>query len=100
MECTGNVQQLCTAKYLSQRDWWSFVQCENSYGRAEIGTPKTARRCATSVGFDWDETGVGGCADVLSGHARDSMNEQDSDELEGVTLLKASVQRSQDLGIE
>lgn len=100
LECAGNVQELCAAKYLPQNDWWKFLQCENSYGRAEVGTPKTARRCAVMVGFDWDKSGVGACADVLGGHTRNSENVEEFDELEGVTLLKESVRRSQELGIQ
>ena len=99
MECIGNVQELCAAKYLSQEEWWRFLQCENSFGRSEIGTPKTARRCATRAGFDWNASGVGACADVLPGDG-DELPGGDRVEVEGIELLKKSVRRSQELGIQ
>jgi hypothetical protein len=100
MECIGNVQELCAVKYLSQEEWWRFLQCVNSYGRGEIGTPKTAKRCAVGVGFDWNASGVGACADVLPGDGDESPGGGDKGEVEGVGLLKESVRRSQELGIQ
>lgn len=88
-ECAGNVQELCAIKYLDQRQWWSYVKCQNFYGRGQIGTPEVALKCANVARFDWVESGVGVCAGV-DGLGRGA---------EGIELLQESVQNSVQLGI-
>ena len=89
-ECAGNVQELCAAKYLDQQQWWSYVKCQNFYGRSQIGTPDTALKCATVAKFDWVESRVGPCAGV------DGLGHGD----EGIGLLQESVKNTIELGIE
>jgi len=89
-ECAGNVHQLCVAKYTNQRNWWSFVQCQNYQGRDQVGKPEVALKCAKAVGIDWVESGAGECAG-LDGSGRGA---------EGVKLLQDSVQVTKSLEIE
>jgi len=89
-ECAGNVQELCASKHLPQEQWWNYLQCQNFHGRPKIGTPKVALECANVADFNWQDSGVGECAG-LDGEGKGE---------EGVQLLKASVQKSQDLGIQ
>lgn len=89
-ECAGNIQELCAAKYLPFRQWWSYVQCQNFNGRSKIGTPDVAIQCANTAEFDWKESGVGTCAGIEgSGTGK-----------EGIELLKASINESQALNIK
>lgn len=89
-ECVGNVQELCASKYAPRQNWWSFVHCQNYEGRYKVGTPALALRCARSAKLDMENSGVGQCMGFdASGVAE-----------EGVALLKESVQKSKDLGIE
>lgn len=88
-ECAGNVQELCAVKHLDQTHWWSYVKCQNFYGRDAVGTPEIALKCANAARFDWIESGVGKCAGV------DGLGRGD----EGIALLKESVANSAELGI-
>ncbi|KAL1701424.1 hypothetical protein EV121DRAFT_212143 [Schizophyllum commune] len=88
-ECAGNVQQLCVKKYAPDQ-WWSFVHCQDYQGKAKIGHPDIALKCAKIAKIDWEESGVGECAG-LDGSGRGQ---------EGVELLKESVKVSKTLGIE
>jgi len=88
-ECAGNVQQLCVAKYTSQEQWWSFVQCQDYQGREQVGNPYVALMCAKTAGIDWVEGGAGKCAGV-DGSGRGT---------EGVRLLQESVRATNALGI-
>lgn len=89
-ECAGNVQELCAAKHLPLAKWWEYVLCQNYYGRDRVGNSDVALKCATTANFSWEESGVGKCAGVdASGIAE-----------EGVELLKASVNGSQQIGIQ
>lgn len=88
-ECAGNVQQLCAAKYATREQWWDFVQCQNFEGRAQIGKPEVALKCAGVAQINWETSGVGHCAG-LDGSGKGP---------EGVALLRESVQLSHDLGI-
>ena len=85
----GNVQQLCVKKYAPDQ-WWSFVHCQDYQGKAKIGQPDIALKCAKIAKIDWEESGVGECAG-LDGSGRGQ---------EGVELLKESVKVSKTLGIE
>jgi hypothetical protein len=88
-ECAGNVQQLCVAKYTPTRTWWEFVMCQNYQGRAHIGRPDVALKCARTHNIDWEESGVGQCVGLDgSGKGR-----------EGVQLLHDSIRVSESLGI-
>ncbi|KAJ7180075.1 hypothetical protein C8R43DRAFT_971527 [Mycena crocata] len=87
-ECAGNVQQLCAAKYSSK--WWEFVRCQNYQGRAQVGVPAVALKCAKTAGIDWEESGVGNCAG-MDGSGKGS---------EGVELLRNSLLTGKALGIE
>ncbi|KIY71466.1 hypothetical protein CYLTODRAFT_345879 [Cylindrobasidium torrendii FP15055 ss-10] len=83
-ECSGNVHQLCAAKYApSFPQWWEFIHCSNYHGRNTIGTRQSAFRCANSARIDWN-AGFGEC----------------SDGEEGVQLLKDNVKEGKELGIE
>lgn len=88
-QCAGNVQQLCTAKYATQNEWWSFVHCQNFQGRNKVGQPDVALKCANVAGIDW-ENGPGKCAGV-DGSGKGA---------EGVALLQQSIQDTQAIGIE
>ncbi|KAJ3563848.1 hypothetical protein NP233_g8676 [Leucocoprinus birnbaumii] len=89
-ECAGNVQQLCVAKYAEPKQWWSFIQCQNFEGRAAIGRPDVALKCARVAGIDWETSGAGQCAG-LDGRGNAA---------EGVRLLHKSVKLGKTLGIE
>lgn len=89
-ECAGNVQELCAMKYTPTEQWWNYVQCQNFEGRDKVGLPNIATKCASTAGFDWEESGVGECAG-LDGSGKGE---------EGVQLLKESVKNTQRLGIE
>lgn len=86
-ECAGNVQELCAAKYHPTSEWWPFVQCQNFQGRDNIGTPKTALRCAKAAGIDWEHGKAGQCAG------------EDGRGSEGIQLLQQSVKDSIAVGI-
>ncbi|KII95217.1 hypothetical protein PLICRDRAFT_34060 [Plicaturopsis crispa FD-325 SS-3] len=88
-ECAGNVQQLCAAKYAPDQ-WWHFVQCQNYQGRAKVGTPEVALKCAQASGIDWETSPVGQCAG-LDGAGRGA---------EGIKLLQNSVKATAELGIQ
>lgn len=84
------MQQLCVAKYHAQPRWWQFVQCQNYQGKAKIGDPAVALRCARAAGIDWAGSGAGACAGMDgSGTAQ-----------EGVELLKESAESTAGLKIE
>ncbi|KAH7887749.1 hypothetical protein F5I97DRAFT_1935825 [Phlebopus sp. FC_14] len=87
-ECTGNVHELCVAKYHAASEWWRFLQCENFQGREQIGLPETAVRCATAAGFEWESDRASQCTG----------DKGDGDE--GVQLLQESVKNSRRSGIE
>lgn len=89
-ECAGNVQELCAIKYLNQESWWSYVKCQNFYGRGEIGKPEVALKCASVAKFDWVESGVGKCAGI------DGLGRGE----EGIALLQENVKDTQELGIQ
>lgn len=89
-ECAGNVQQLCVAKYEPPSRWWKFVQCQNFEGRAKIGNPSIAMKCAKASGFDWETSNVGQCAGI-DGSGKAS---------EGIALLKESMAMTQKLLVE
>lgn len=82
------MQQLCTAKYTTQSQWWSFVHCQNFQGRDHVGQPDVALMCAKVAGIDW-ENGPGKCAG-LDGSGKGA---------EGVDLLQKSVRATAALGI-
>jgi hypothetical protein len=82
VECAGNVQELCVAKYHSTSTWWSFVQCENFQGSDNIGTPETALNCANAAGIDWENGKAGQCAG------------KDGRGTEGIQLLQQSARDS------
>ncbi|KAI6105591.1 hypothetical protein F5141DRAFT_1006319 [Pisolithus sp. B1] len=87
-ECAGNVHELCVAKYHPTPEWWSFLHCENFQGRAQVGLPDTAVKCAEVAGFQWENDRARECAgDNGQGH-------------EGVRLLQESVKTSMQLGIK
>lgn len=88
-ECAGNVQQLCVARYSTQGQWWSFIQCQNFGGREGVGKPEVALRCAKVAQIDWETSGAGQCAG-LDGSGKGA---------EGVRLLHDSVRLGQDLNI-
>ncbi|KAL9712706.1 hypothetical protein Ac2012v2_003943 [Leucoagaricus gongylophorus] len=88
-ECAGNVQQLCVNKYATQEQWWNFVQCQNFDGRATIGTPELALKCADVAQVDWRTSGAGNCAG-LDGSGKAP---------EGLELLHKSVRLGQSLQI-
>jgi hypothetical protein len=89
-ECAGNVQQLCVAAHTPRELWWPFVQCQNSHGKATVGTPALTRACARQIGFDWDAAaGVSACA---------RMDDEVPGE-EGKALLLESASVVQALGI-
>jgi hypothetical protein len=88
VECAGNVQQLCAAKYEEFSSWWLFLQCQNYHTR-EIGTPDVALKCAKIAKFDWENGKTGKCAGV-DGSGKGA---------EGVALLQESVVNSEALGI-
>lgn len=88
-ECAGNVQQLCVAKH-EPSNWWEFVQCQNFEGRAKIGLPNVAIKCAKVSGFDWETSDVGRCAGV-DGTGKGQ---------EGIALLKESVAETQRLQVK
>ncbi|SCV72341.1 BQ2448_3878 [Microbotryum intermedium] len=87
-ECTGNIQQLCAAKYWQGVDgsvnpwatWWNFVQCQNYNGLSRIGTERLAQSCASVVGKEW------------SGAVEECANS-----FEGVDLLRESVRATKAL---
>jgi hypothetical protein len=81
---------LCATKYATTNEWWSFVHCQNYYGRDEIGLPEIALKCASIAGIDWEHGEVGKCAGV-DGSGKGA---------EGVSLLQESVKVSKDLGIK
>lgn len=89
-ECAGNVQELCAFKHLDQSQSWAYLKCQNFFGRHKVGEPDNALKCADTAKFDWMESGVGVCA------GEDGSGKGE----EGVQLLKESVQRSDELGIE
>lgn len=89
-ECAGNVQELCAMKYAPTDQWWQYVQCQNFEGRAKIGLPDIATKCASTAHIDWEESGVGKCAS-LDGSGKGE---------EGVELLQESVLTTQALGIQ
>jgi hypothetical protein len=89
-ECAGNVQQLCVAKHEPASKWWEFVQCQNYEGRAKIGNPDIAIKCAKASGFDWENSGAGKCAGI-DGSGKGS---------EGIALLKESVDLTQKLHVK
>ena len=68
------------------------MQCQNSYGRYKVGEPEVTLHCAKEAGIDWVNGPAGRCAGAGSG--RWAKGE------EGVRLLKESVQKSEELGIE
>jgi len=88
-ECQGNVQELCAInRSQSQEDWWQFVQCLNYEGKDQVGDKALAERCAGVASIPWDdEDGRKGMKGCVEGD-------------EGKELLKASVRRSKDMGIE
>ena len=88
-ECAGNVQQLCAKRYEPLIHWWEFVQCQNHYGRSQVGKPAVALECAKAAGIDWQHSKTGQCA----GWDGAGLGK------EGVALLKRSVQASESLGI-
>ncbi|KAK0453618.1 hypothetical protein EV421DRAFT_1765376 [Armillaria borealis] len=89
VECAGNVQQLCIAKYATFNQWWEFVQCQNYQGKENIGKPETALKCARSALFDWD-----GQISQCVGEGASGKGE------EGVALLHESVKLGKSMGIE
>jgi len=89
VECAGNVQQLCAAKYEQLSRWWSFVHCQNYYARNEIGTPEVALKCAKIAKIDWENGGTGQCAGI-DGSGKGA---------EGILLLQQSARTTKALGI-
>jgi hypothetical protein len=89
VECAGNVQQLCAAKYEELNRWWSFVHCQNYYARDEIGTPAVALKCAKIANIDWENGETGQCA------GKDGSGKG----AEGILLLQKSVRTTKVLGI-
>lgn len=89
VECAGNVQQLCAARYEEFSRWWSFVHCQNYNARNGIGTPEIALKCAKAAKIDWENGGTGRCAG-MDGHGKG---------LEGILLLQESVRTTSALGI-
>ncbi|KAI5120682.1 hypothetical protein M0805_006971 [Coniferiporia weirii] len=89
IECAGNVQELCAAKYLDQKLWWAYVKCLNFNGRGRVGDSDIALKCADTAKFDWIESGVGACA------GEDGSGKGE----EGVNLLQESVKQTKELGI-
>ena len=88
-ECLGNIHELCTIAHTpktptSSEWWWAFLQCINYEGRNRIGLDKVSRDCAALHDIDWDESGIAEC---VSGD-------------EGKTLLRESIGRTEELGIE
>ncbi|TFK55696.1 hypothetical protein OE88DRAFT_1710079 [Heliocybe sulcata] len=89
-ECSGNIQQLCVAKYETLAKWWEFVQCHNYQGREKIGKPDVALSCAKAAGIDWESSGIAGCVGSdTSGRTE-----------EGIQLLKQSLKDTQRLKVE
>jgi hypothetical protein len=89
VECAGNVQQLCAAKYEDIRRWWSFVRCQDYYALGEIGVPAVALKCARISGIDWENGKTGKCAGV-DGSGMGA---------EGVALQIESIMATEALGI-
>ncbi|KAL5527769.1 hypothetical protein ACEPAG_6570 [Sanghuangporus baumii] len=89
-ECAGNVQELCATKYLDVQQWWAYLKCQNFNGRKKVGEPDIALKCADTAKFDWLGSGVGLCA------GEDGSGKGE----EGIQLLKDSVRRTEELGIE
>jgi len=84
-ECRGNVQELCATHVAhAPQDWWNFVQCLNFEGKEDVGDPALAERCAGLTYVPWNGDGIKSCVDSR----------------EGRELLRASVERTQRLGIE
>ncbi|KDQ15337.1 hypothetical protein BOTBODRAFT_158124 [Botryobasidium botryosum FD-172 SS1] len=81
-ECTGNIQELCVAKYAPDA-WWRLVICLDNLGKERIGTEEGLVQCAKTVDLDLDQSGISQC---ISGP-------------EGASLLQASVRQSEQLGI-
>jgi len=90
LECAGNVQQLCVAKYEPFQSLWEFVMCQNSRGTGAIGRFDTAVECGTVAGFDWVDSDAGRCAGE---DARGATTE-------GLGLLKENIKITKALGIE
>ena len=84
LECAANVQELCAMKYAKgPSEWWSFIQCINAQERKDVGTGKTALKCAKEAGIDWSGSGMLAC----------------SSGIEGGRLLRKSVKVTQSMNI-
>lgn len=75
-------------KYIETQQWWDFLQCENFQGADKVGLPETADKCARTVGFDLEETGISKCAGLDDGKGE-----------EGLQLLRESVNRTLEMGV-
>lgn len=93
-ECEGNVQELCAMNHAdTQEDWWHFLQCLNFEGKDQVGDKALAKRCAGVALIPWEDEKKGGVT-TRQGIKRCVESQ------EGKDLLRASVKRSQALGIE
>ncbi|KAF8341258.1 uncharacterized protein EI90DRAFT_3033274 [Cantharellus anzutake] len=85
LECTGNIHELCVAKYSGASSiWWPFLRCLNYGGAESIGLERTAKECSKVSDIDWSQSGIEAC---VNGE-------------EGPRLLRESVKHTKQLGIQ
>ncbi|WVW82529.1 hypothetical protein I302_104540 [Kwoniella bestiolae CBS 10118] len=67
LECIGNAQQLCLYNHLPVDKAYAIVQCQNypSDFPGSIGYLDSVKKCAKTVGVDWDQSGVGKCIERI-----------------------------------
>lgn len=89
LECLGNAHQLCMHKHLPLTDFYATLSCMDYQTPfpSDIGTIELAKRCAKTVGIDWEASGVGKCIEGKQGK-REGLAK------EGYELLWNSVDRT------
>ncbi|KAJ3277232.1 hypothetical protein HK104_003525 [Borealophlyctis nickersoniae] len=79
-ECLGNIQQLCVRNnYPNPAQWYNFIICQDRFYQS-IPSEQLAQKCAEAVGVNYAR--VKSCVDGA----------------EGKTLLRASVERTKEMG--
>jgi hypothetical protein len=68
-ECLGNAHQLCLHEHLSLPDFYAVLSCMNYQTPfpSDIGKVSLARRCAQTVGVNWEDSGVAKCIEGKEG---------------------------------